>query len=598
MLLILALNGAGFLLAHDALQGADRALAALVGDIFTAVAFLTVVVGLVLPAMIVHSLTRAAEATERLAHDTVAQLRDGIDALGRGDLERNPIHAPIRPLATPFRDEIGRIADSINTLQADVRRAARGLDSARENLRSSRADLFRQARHDSLTGLHNRRAFEEELARVVADRRSGAGHALLYLDLDQFKIVNDTCGHDAGDELLRQISLLLAGQMRADDILSRLGGDEFGVILEGCTPEAAVRIAEAMLTAVRELSFGWQDRVFRVGVSIGVVHFVGGTTTTTEVMSAADKACYYAKEQGRNRLHAYSPDDDEMRKRSGEMQWVSRIHEAMEQGRLCLYAQRIMGLKPNGVGALDAPHEILLRMVDHAGELVPPMAFIPAAERFGVMPLLDRWVVRSALERLAELSRRGEREDIGSLAINLSGASITDENFLAFVKEQFRLTQVPHHRIWFEITETSAIANLKKAKCFIAELRALRYHPGLDDFGAGMSSFGRSASARSRFPQNRRRLRAGHGAGSGRLRHGRIDQPDRPADGAAHHRRVVSDTQAIELLRAMGVDMVQGNGVAPPKPFLVRARDTATTASRRRPFEVMRAAVEAARPFQ
>jgi diguanylate cyclase (GGDEF)-like protein len=566
MLLILALNGAGFLIVHEVLASADHDLASLVGDIFTAIALLTVLVGLILPAMVVHALTQAAEAAEQLAHGAVAGLRDGIDALGRGELEQRPLKLGLERLETPFSDEIGRIAASINTLQEDVEQAARGLDSARENLRRSRADLFHQARYDSLTGLHNRRAFEEALGQVVADRRhSGQGHALLYLDLDQFKIVNDTCGHDAGDELLRQVSLLLSAQMRSDDILSRLGGDEFGVILANCSMDNAVRIGEAMLVAVRELTFGWKDRVFRVGVSIGAVHFLAGTTSLTEVMSAADTACYYAKEQGRNRLHAYSPDDDEINLRAGEMQWVSRIHEAMEQGRLCLYAQRIAPLDGNDDDC--AHHELLLRMVDLQGELVPPMAFIPAAERFGVMPLLDRWVVRTAFERLGELLRQDQHGSVGSLAINLSGASITDETFLEYVKEQFRCSQVPHGRVWFEITETSAIANLKKAKRFIAELRGLGCRFGLDDFGAGMSSFGYLRQLEVDFLKI-----------DGAFVKDMVDDPIDHAMVASINRigqlmglrtiaEFVEDPRSIAMLRELGVNMIQGNGVSAPIPF-------------------------------
>lgn len=567
MLMILALNGLGYLAAHQALRASDPLLTALIDDVFVAVALLTVLVGVALPAMIVHALTRAAEAAERLTDGAVSGLCEGIDALGRGELDGASVVVPVERLETPFRDEIGRIAASINTLQIDVQQAARGLDSARDKLRHSRAELFHQARHDSLTGLCNRRAFEDELGRLVDDRRQhGPGHALLYLDLDQFKIVNDTCGHDAGDELLRQVSLLLAAQMRTDDILSRLGGDEFGVILANCSRDNAIRIAEAMVVAVRELSFGWKDRVFRIGVSIGVVPFVGGATSLTEVLAAADKSCYYAKEQGRNRLHTYSPDDDEISRREGEMQWVSRIHEAMEQGRLCLYAQQIrpLGEEP----ACCAHHELLLRMVDVAGELVPPMAFIPAAERFGVMTLLDRWVVRSALERLGELVRADDLGTIGSLAINLSGASITDETFLEFVKEQFRLTRVPHGRVWFEITETSAIANLRGAKRFISELRALGCRFGLDDFGAGMSSFGYLRQLEVDFLKI-----------DGSFVQGMADDPvDHAMVGAINRigqlmgletiAEFVEDARAIELLRELGVDMIQGNGVAAPVPFV------------------------------
>ena len=535
-------------------------------------ALLIVALCLLLPALIVRDLTRAAEAAERLASGPALQLREGIDALARGELEERDIPADSLLLESPLGERIGRIANSINRLQNELQRAARGLAVARDNLRRARADLFRQAYHDSLTGLLNRRAFEEELERVVAERRHGGlGHALLYLDLDQFKIVNDTCGHDAGDELLRQVSLLLSGQMRAADILSRLGGDEFGAILENCTREAALRVAEGMLTAVRDLSFGWRDQVFRVGVSIGVVHFMSGSCSSTEVMGAADKACYCAKEQGRNRLHAYSPNDAEISARSGEMQWVARIHEAMAQGRLCLYAQQIMPLQA------DAPQrgrfELLLRMLDPHGELVPPMAFIPAAERFGAMTLLDRWVIRKAFQQLSELARNGQADGIESLSINLSGASITDDSFLAFVKEQFLLNEIPHHWIWFEITESSAISNLAKAKRFVAEMRHLGCRMGLDDFGSGMSSFGYLRQLDVDFLKI-----------DGSFVEDMVnDEVDRAMVQSINRigqllglqtiAEFVQCAEAVDLLRAMGVDMVQGNGIAAPLPFLIVDRD-------------------------
>jgi diguanylate cyclase (GGDEF)-like protein/PAS domain S-box-containing protein len=349
------------------------------------------------------------------------------------------------------------------------------------------ASLSWQASHDALTGLANRREFEYRLAQLLARMLRQAGrHALMFIDLDQFKLVNDTCGHAAGDELLRKVCQELQLHLREGDTLARLGGDEFGVILENCPAEAALRVAEALRKAVQELRFAWGGRLFSISASIGLVQIPPGQTSLVELLRTADLACYSAKERGRNRVHAYQPDDSEMSLRVGEMSWVQRIHQALEENRFRLYAQPIV---PLGSGEEGGHVEILLRLQDEAGELIAPGSFIPAAERYGLMPQIDRWVVRQTLAALAHFHAEHPHAPLLYCAINLSGASIGDRDFLAFIREQLASQPLAPQAICFEITETAAIANLVEATHFINELKALGCRFSLDDFCAGMSSF-------------------------------------------------------------------------------------------------------------
>ena len=327
--------------------------------------------------------------------------------------------------------------------------------------RKMEQQLSYQATHDALTALFNRREFERRLAQALSSSRTqGLSHALCYLDLDQFKIVNDTCGHSAGDELLRQVAGLLQDQMRKTDMLARLGGDEFGVLLEDCPLEQALRIADKLRQAVKEFRFVREDKTFAIGVSIGLVPISGQESDIARVLGAADESCYMAKEKGRNRIHVYEPDDMELTRRHGEMQWVTRIHQAFDEGQLVLYYQPIVPLQ--GTDPMEGHHEILVRIRDRDGRLVPPMAFIPAAERYDLMPAIDRWVVRHALAAYGCKLREETGFCLNTCAINLSGASLGDEEFLGFVQEQLARFQIPAHTISFEITETAAIANLSK----------------------------------------------------------------------------------------------------------------------------------------
>ncbi len=342
-----------------------------------------------------------------------------------------------------------------------------------------------QASHDSLTGLVNRREFERRVQLLLSSsKQHDQSHALCYLDLDQFKVVNDTCGHAAGDELLRQIAALLKEVVRGSDTLARLGGDEFGILIEHCSPDNAYRVTTAIQAVIEEYQFVWDKSSFRVGVSIGLVHITDKTNNLTELLKVADLACYMAKEKGRNRIHVHFDDDAELAERHGEMHWVKRLQHALNEERFCLYAQMIEPLKESA----GEHFELLIRMIGEDGEIILPGAFLPSAERYNLICQLDKWVISNAMSLLKSHPEFLNRIDF--ISINLSGQSITDERFLEFVLNEIHDLKGNATKICFEITETAAITNLFLAGKFISELRKLGCRFALDDFGSGLSSFG------------------------------------------------------------------------------------------------------------
>jgi diguanylate cyclase (GGDEF)-like protein/PAS domain S-box-containing protein len=379
----------------------------------------------------------------------------------------------IQDSAAPIRDRAGNLIGAVMVFH----------DVSKER-RLHRA-LHYQASHDALTGLINRREFENRLTAAVENARADpdAHHALLYLDLDQFKLVNDTCGHPAGDQLLKQITGVLQSRVRSRDTLARLGGDEFGILLQSCSLEQALRIAESLRQAIRDFRFIWQDGVLELGVSIGIVEITSETPTVASVMSAADVACYSAKDLGRNRVQLYKPDDVPERHR--EMHWVSKLARACDESRFELFYQPIV---PIGPVAHEHEHfELMLRLRDESGALVTPAEFIPAAERYNVMPSIDRWVVRQALDKLVH--RVGSGVKPFTIAVNLSGTSLNDERFLEYLIAELGNNELVAGAMCFEITETAAIANLNNVVYFMRELKARGCHFALDDFGSGLSSF-------------------------------------------------------------------------------------------------------------
>ena len=390
-------------------------------------------------------------------------------------ITKNGEETPIQDSAAPIRDRIGNIIGSVMVFH-DVSRESR---------------LFRQisyqASHDVLTGLINRREFENRLASSLESLNGDAEatHALLFVDLDQFKVVNDTFGHVAGDALLKQLSDIIQGQIRSTDLLARLSGDEFGILLERCSKARAIEVAELIRGAIEGYRFEWQDSFTTVRCSIGVVLVTNeNNDDVANLMSAADVACYSAKDMGRNQIHFYRDSDASLRHE--EMKWVSRITNAVEDDRFELYYQPIIGIGERR-NERRRHYELLLRMRDENGELVGPNQFIPAAERYNLMSTLDRWVIHQALSELADRSEDGEARY--TIAINLSGTSLSEDRFLDFVIEELKSQKLPAGAICFEITETAAISNLARVVHFMKTLKKLGCKFSLDDFGSGLSSF-------------------------------------------------------------------------------------------------------------
>lgn len=347
-------------------------------------------------------------------------------------------------------------------------------------------ELSYQATHDSLTSLVNRHEFEVRIeSALLTAQRDDREHAICYLDLDQFKVINDTCGHVAGDELLRQISNLLRSKVRNNDTIARPGGDEFGLLMEGCPLVQAHRAAENLRTAIEDFQFVWDDIRFRIGVSIGVVLIDSESSGVTEVLQQADTACYAAKDKGRNRVHLFLREDEELAKRRGEMRWVTEIQAALETDRYRLYVQPIVPVHLTESGYEH--YEVLIRMIDANGGEIPPGAFLPAAERYGLAARIDRWVLSHLLEWLA--NNRAVAERVSMFSVNLSGLTLANELFLGYAIHLLKESQVPTNKICFEITETAVISNLSQATRFISTLKDLGCLFALDDFGSGLSSF-------------------------------------------------------------------------------------------------------------
>jgi len=355
-------------------------------------------------------------------------------------------------------------------------------------LRVLSEELSYQATHDSLTSLYNRREFERRLnAAIAALDAGGPPGALVYMDLDQFKLINDTSGHYAGDQLLAQLATLFPGILPDDAVVARLGGDEFAILLEHINEPQAVALAERVRLEIDGYVFGWEQRNYTVSASIGVVMLSGPGLSQRTLLAHADTACYMAKERGRNRVHLFSEDDLETTQRRSEMEWAGRIREALSDGRFVLHFQELAPLW-YGEQAEGVHMELLIRLRDVDGSMVPPGAFIPAAERFGLMPQLDRWVVDTALANFNRLHPSGK--PVKLCAINLSGPTFEDDTFADFVLQRLEAYGVSPQRICFEITETAAVSSMSRAVEFMQRLRSAGCKFSLDDFGSGMASFG------------------------------------------------------------------------------------------------------------
>ena len=458
----------------------------------------------------------------------------------------------VESTAAPIRDGAGQVSGGVLVFH-DV------TESRELNRR-----LSYHASHDLLTGLVNRREFESRVERALKSAKAReSSYALCYLDIDQFKIINDTCGHSAGDVLLGQVGALLKSKVRWRDTLARLGGDEFGILLEACSLDEALRTAEVLREAVRNFRFTWEDRVFRLGASVGVVPIAADNEDVASIISAADSACAAAKESGRNRVHSFAENDIELMRRRREMQWAARINAALEEGRFELYRMQIQPLQRSEPGQ---HYELLLRMRDESGRMVSPDNFIAAAERYGLTPAIDRWVIENALRWL--VSEADEREKLAMCSINLSGQSLGDDKFLPFVIEQFQKSGIDASKICFEITETAAVASFSQANRFIQALKELGCRFALDDFGTGLSSFGYL----KHFPVDFLKI---DGSFVREILHDPIDREMVRSINEIGHltgKKTIAEfaenAEIIQMLTSLGVDYAQGYGIAQPQRVL------------------------------
>ncbi|WP_148863695.1 putative bifunctional diguanylate cyclase/phosphodiesterase [Marinobacter fonticola] len=424
-------------------------------------------------------------------------------------------------------------------------------------------ELSFQATHDELTGLFNRREFEHRLATTLGRARKDASvHALCFIDLDQFKVVNDTSGHTAGDQLLHQVSQLARSTLRDHDILARLGGDEFGVILENCNLDQAAIVAEKLRTSLESIVFSWEGINHSIGCSIGVVAITTDAPDTGELMRAADIACYVAKNEGRNRVYVSELNDRLQAVHRGEMAWLNRIQDALHENRFYLDAQLIVPI--DGTSALPR-YEVLIRLKDTDGETVPPSAFLPAAERYGVVNKIDRWVIG---EVIRQLSRHPEHlERIEACHVNLSGRTFDQADFADFVIDLIREHKLPAHKLCFEITETAAVHNLVDVQTFMVRLSRMGCTFALDDFGTGLSSF----SYLRQLPVECLKIDGSF------VRHIATDESDRAIVRAIHEightlqkctiAEFVENDEAAAILGDIGVDYLQGYGLHRPCRF-------------------------------
>ena len=441
-------------------------------------------------------------------------------------------------------------------------------------LRENEQRLEWQASHDPLTGLVNRREFERRVERVVQRQFQSPEqeiHVLCFMDLDQFKPVNDTCGHAAGDELLRQVTALLRSQIRTADVLARLGGDEFGLLLHHCPVAQAVDLADSLRQSIHDFRFVWQDKVFAIGVSIGLVKLdaTSEANSAGKAFNAADAACYTAKHQGRNRVHLYQETDRQLMQRHGELEWANRLRQAIATDRLRLYCQPIVSVK---APLQSDRYEVLVRLQAEDGSLVTPQTFLPAAERYHLMRQIDRWVIETLFEsqsqRYQAAWQRSQTEAFNCLYfINLSSASLNDDQFEAFLREQFHRYQVPPQVICFEITEAIALASLSRVIPFIQHLHDFGCRFALDHFGNSLSAFAYLKT----LPIDYIKI-------DGTFVRDLVDDPAHLAMTEAIHRigqlmglqtiaEFVESDRILDRVKGIGVDYAQGYGIGRPRPL-------------------------------
>jgi len=477
---------------------------------------------------------------QRVSHD------EGLVLVGRSGAR-----VDIKASASPVRKASGELMGTVLVFQ-DITRA-----------RTLQKELAQLATHDALTGLRNRTAFEHALTEhCVAVAATGAVHSLCFLDLDRFKIINDTAGHAAGDALLREVGRLIREQMRRNDLVARLGGDEFGILLFGCDLDDGRAIAERLIDRIGRIRFAWDGRVYEVGASVGIARVDGETPLAADVMSRADVACYAAKAAGRNRVSIYHPSEGDARRHHTELHTAAGIRAALDTDRFVIYAQEIRDLRPSG--HLQAHAELLVRMRDEHGKLLAPGAFIPAAERYGLMASIDRWMIRRVLEFFDRAILSVPRL---SVSINLSANSLDDPGLPAYLAGALERSALPPHRLRFEITETSLINNITHARRLVEDLRSAGCAIMLDDFGAGLSSF----AYLEQFPADYLKI---DGSFVRKLAVSPIDRAIVESINDVGHKigavtiaEFVEDEATLDLVREIGIDMAQGWHTGRPEPL-------------------------------
>jgi diguanylate cyclase (GGDEF)-like protein/PAS domain S-box-containing protein len=468
--------------------------------------------------------------------------------LARSSGEEYSVELGVTPLRNPHHELVGAVV-----VLRDVTEQ-RGL--ARQ--------MSYQASHDALTGLVNRREFERRLQEALDSARSDqASHVLCYLDLDRFKVVNDSCGHMAGDSMLREVAGLLKDAVRDSDTVARIGGDEFGMLLVGCPLEKARQIADDVCRAVNDYRFVWKDKIFNIGVSVGLVEIGRESGTLEEVMGAADSAGYVAKQQG-SHVHVYSLRDEAVARHRGEIHWLQKLQHALKENRFELYSQAIV---PANSHTIDGPaFEVLVRLKDENGQGVSPSEFLRAAERYRLMSLVDRWVVQTTLAALGHGAFKLSAER--SVAINISGQTLGDLQFLEFVVDCFDRTGVHPSQVCFEVTENSVITNIEHARRFIGVLHGMGCKFALDDFGRGLGSFSNLKNLTmdflkidGSFMRNLARDSVNQAMVAAMIKLARTLDFKVVAE-------QVEDESSLEAARKMGVDFVQGYVISRPQPLM------------------------------
>ena len=473
-------------------------------------------------------------------------------------ISRNGNKYAIEGLASPIKNRQDKLIGTVIVF--------RDVTSSRKMAQK----LSWQATHDPLTRLYNRRKFEEFLTLAISDAHNkGSNHVLCFLDLDRFKIINDTCGHAAGDQLLRQLTNLLQKRIRGSDVFARIGGDEFGLLLHRCPIAVAEKIANQLRQLIEDFRFIWNEKVFRIGVSIGLVEIKSTTENLTSLLSAADAACYVAKQQGGNYVHVCHEQDLVVAQHQGERRWIEQINLALENNHFCLYVQKIVAIEES---CDFYHHEVLLRLREESGKITLPGAFLPAAERYGLMPAIDRWVIETFLadyEAYCQSGRQSDSTPKPSLyTINLSGASINNQEFGNFLREQFDRYRIPPQTICFEITETVAITNLENANALINQLKDLGCSIALDDFGSGMSSL----TYLKNLPIDYLKIDGSF------VTNIASDEVDYATVECFNHiskimniktiAEFVENKAILQNLQRIGVDYAQGYGIQPPQPLV------------------------------